>query len=73
LSGLGITRALDFQVAEHLRSGALVRILEEYEVAPMPVHLLYVKQGLLPLKLRVFLDWIAPRLRGRLKELADLP
>jgi len=73
LSGLGITRALDFQVAEHLRSGALVRILEEYEVAPLPVHLLYIKQGLLPLKLRVFLDWIAPRLRQRLKELADLP
>lgn len=73
LGGLGITRALDFQVAEHLRSGALVRILEEYEAAPFPVHLLYVKQGLLPLKLRVFLDWIAPRLRLRLKELRDLP
>lgn len=50
-----------------------MRILDEYEVAPFPVHLLYVKQGLLPLKLRVFLDWIAPRLRQRLKELRDLP
>lgn len=73
LSGLGITRALDFQVADQLRSGTLVRILEDYEVGPFPVHLLYVKQGLLPLKLRVFLDWIAPRLRQRLQELRDLP
>ncbi|MBA3940464.1 MAG: LysR family transcriptional regulator [Sphingopyxis sp.] len=73
LAGIGITRALDFQVAEHLRSGALVRILEDYEVAPFPVHLLYVRQGLLPLKLRAFLDWVTPRLRERLRELADLP
>lgn len=73
LAGLGITRALDFQVAEHLRSGALVRILEEYEVAPLPVHLIYVRQGLVPLKLRAFLDWIAPRLRQRLLALHDLP
>lgn len=73
LGGIGITRALDFQVADHLRSGALVRILEDYEIGPFPVHLLYVRQGLIPLKLRVFLDWITPRLRERLKDLRDLP
>ena len=73
LGGIGITRALDFQVADHLRSGALVRILEDYEIDPFPVHLLYVGQGLIPLKLRVFLDWITPRLRERLQELRDLP
>lgn len=66
LAGLGITRALDFQVAEHLRSGALVRILEKFEIAALPVHLIYVRQGLVPLKLRVFLDWITPKLRERL-------
>jgi len=33
------------------------------------VHLVYVRQGLLPLKLRVFLDWMAPRLRERLRQL----
>lgn len=73
LGGIGITRALDFQVADHLRSGALVRILEDYEIDPFPVHLLYVGQGLIPLKLRVFLDWITPRLRERLQELRGLP
>lgn len=72
LGGLGITRALDFQVAEHLRSGALVRILENYEIDPLPVHLIYVRQGLVPLKLRVFLDWIAPRLRQKLVEVGSI-
>lgn len=73
LGGIGITRALDFQIADHLRSGALVPILEDYEIDPFPVHLLYVRQGLIPIKLRVFLDWIVPRLRARLGELRDLP
>ena len=35
----------------------------------MPVHLVYVKQGLLPLKVRAFPDWMTPRLRQRLKAL----
>ena len=50
-----------------------MRILEDYEIDPFPVHLLYVRQGLIPLKLRVFLDWITPRLREQLKDLRDLP
>jgi hypothetical protein len=32
----------------------------------MPVSLVYPDQGLLPLKVRAFLDWSAPRLRARL-------
>jgi hypothetical protein len=38
----------------------------------MPVHLIYVRQGLLPLKVRAFLDWMTPRLREKLKELQSL-
>jgi hypothetical protein len=37
-----------------------------------PVHLIYALQGLLPLKVRVFIDWMAPRLRRSLKDLARL-
>jgi DNA-binding transcriptional LysR family regulator len=65
--GLGVVRLFDFQVEQELGSGALVRILETYETASTPAHLVYVKQGVLPLKLRVFLDWMTPRLRERLK------
>jgi len=34
---------------------------------PWPIHLVYVAQGPLPLKVRAFLDRAAPRLRDRLQ------
>lgn len=37
----GLTRVLSYQVAEHLRSGRLVRVLPEHEPAALPVQLLY--------------------------------
>ena len=52
-----------FQIAEQLRSRALVPILEEYARPPVPVSLIYPEQGMIPLKLRAFLNYVAPRLR----------
>jgi hypothetical protein len=31
------------------------------------VHLIYLKQGLMPLKVRAFLDWATPLLRQKLR------
>lgn len=70
--GLGVLKALDFLVAEELRAGSLVRLEDGPEQAPLPVHLVYPNQGLLPLKVRAFLDWTAPRLRTSLLALRDL-
>jgi DNA-binding transcriptional LysR family regulator len=67
VQGFGITRLPNYLIAEELRSGALVEILPE-RYAPAPVHLIYMKQGLLPLKVRAFIDWMTPRLRKALKE-----
>lgn len=67
LSGVGITRLLCFQVADHLRSGALVRVLRDYQAPMLQVHLVYAKQGLMPLKVRAFLDFAAPLLRQKLQ------
>ncbi|UEM03050.1 LysR family transcriptional regulator [Skermanella rosea] len=66
VAGLGITRLLSYQVADEVRSGALVPVLEPFGPAPVPVSLVYPEQGMLPLKVRAFLDWAAPRLRARL-------
>jgi DNA-binding transcriptional LysR family regulator len=63
LSGAGIARLFDYQLADELRSGALVSILTDFEGEPRPVHIVYPRQGLLPLKIRTFIDWAAPRLR----------
>ena len=69
VAGVGMTRVLSYQVAEALRSGALVLVLEDYEPAPWPVHLVFQGTPPVPLKLRTFLDRAVPRLRRALAEL----
>jgi DNA-binding transcriptional LysR family regulator len=66
VAGLGITRVLSFQVTEHVRNGALAIILSKFEPSALPVNLVYAHRGLVPLKLRTFLDFVAPRLKARL-------
>lgn len=68
LAGLGVIRVLSYQVSEHLRSGQLRLLLPDFIPEPLPVSLIYAPADLLPLKLRVFLDWTAPRLRQRMTE-----
>ncbi len=69
LAGIGITRVLSYQVADEVRSGALQIVLEAYEPEPIPVSFVHPEQGNLPLKVRTFLDWCAPKLRTRLAAL----
>lgn len=63
VAGAGIARLFDYQLREEMRSGALVPILTDFEDPPLPIHLVYSRQGLLPLKVRAFIDWMTPRLR----------
>ena len=66
ITGMGVTRVLSYQVADAIAAGTLRIILEAFEPAPWPVNLVHVGQGLLPLKVRAFLDFAAPRLKARL-------
>jgi DNA-binding transcriptional LysR family regulator len=66
VAGVGVTRVLSYQIADAIRAGTLAVALQEFEPAPWPVSLIYAGQGLLPLKLRAFLDFAAPRLKARL-------
>jgi DNA-binding transcriptional LysR family regulator len=66
LSGAGLIRAVSYQVADFVRDGRLTVVLEPFEPGPRPVHLVYDRQNRLPLKLRAFVDFVAPRLRERL-------
>ena len=66
VASIGITRVLSYQVESPVRSGAIRIVLREFEPAPLPVHLIYSGQGLLPLKVRAFLDFAGPRLKQRL-------
>jgi hypothetical protein len=62
---------LSYQVASALRAGTLALALRKFEPAPWPVSLVHAGQGLLPLKLRAFLDFAAPRLKARLAQNAE--
>jgi len=63
--GVGLVRVLSYQVDDAVRRGNLAVVLREFESAPLPVSLVHKGQAPLPLKLRVFLDFVAPRLRLR--------
>ncbi len=67
IAGVGIARVLSYQIADAMRTGTLVLVLQEFEPPPAPVSLVYTSQRLLPLKLRTFLDFAAPRLRSILQ------
>jgi DNA-binding transcriptional LysR family regulator len=67
IASVGVTRVLSYQVASALHVGTLALALEKFEPAPWPVSLVYPSQGLLPLKLRAFIDFAAPRLKSRLQ------
>jgi len=66
VDGIGLVRLLEYQVAAEVRAGHLVVVLADYEPDPWPIHLVYLSQGPLPLKVRAFLDWATPRLKARL-------
>ena len=65
-AGLGVTRVLSYQVAQAILDSRIQIVLAEYEPAPAPVSLIHGPPGLTPLKVRMALDFAAPRLRARL-------
>jgi len=68
IAGLGITRVLSYQVANLHRQGKIELILQDCENASLPVNLVYAGRGILPLKLRTFMDFVKPRLTKILRD-----
>ncbi len=69
IAGIGLARVLYYQAVAAVREGKLTLLLEDVEPEPWPVSLVHTGQGLLPLKLRAFIDFAAPALRKRLASL----
>jgi DNA-binding transcriptional LysR family regulator len=66
IAGVGVTRVLSYQIVNALGSGALVVVLDRFEPPPSPVSLVHTGGRLLPLKVRAFLDFAAPKLKAGL-------
>jgi DNA-binding transcriptional LysR family regulator len=66
MHGIGVARVFSYHVADALQTGTLILLLQAFEPPPLPVSLVYTPSPRLPLKLRIFLDFAAPRLKARL-------
>ena len=64
VAGLGITRLLSYQVAEQLKAGALQIVLEAFEPAPLPVHVVHHEGRRATQKVRSFVDLAVDALRA---------
>lgn len=67
IAGGGVTRMLSYKMAVAQRAGQLELTLQPFELSPWPISVIYTGQGLLPLKVRAFLNWATPRLKAALK------
>ena len=66
LAGLGLIRTFCYHVQPLLRAGQLREVLPGFVPPGLPVHILHGGEGLLPLKVRAFVDFCAPRLQAGL-------
>jgi DNA-binding transcriptional LysR family regulator len=66
IAGVGVTRVLSYQVEHAIKVGTLVAVLKRFEPNSLPISLVHDNQRRVPLKVRAFLDFAAPRLRARL-------
>jgi DNA-binding transcriptional LysR family regulator len=67
-AGIGITAAFSYLVESALKAGTLTTLLDEFQPPAWPVSLVYMAGRFLPIKLRAFLDFAAPRLKARLHQ-----
>lgn len=67
-AGLGFAQLLHYQVAPLLETGALVTILEDHEIPPVPVSLVYPEARLVTSRVRALARHLHDRLRA---DLAD--
>ena len=72
IAGAGFTRVLSYQAADAVRVGRLAIVLAQFEPSPWDVSLVHAGGRLLPLKVRAFLDFAAPRLKERLSQIEHL-
>jgi DNA-binding transcriptional LysR family regulator len=63
-AGAGFGQFFSYQVAPFLQTGELETVLEDFEDAPRPIHVVYPHARLLPSRTRAFIDFIRQELKG---------
>jgi len=65
-AGIGLTWTFSYLVKASIEEGTLTTVLDAFQPAPLPVNFVYTAGRFMPIKLRAFLDFAAPRLKARL-------
>jgi DNA-binding transcriptional LysR family regulator len=73
IDGIGATLVLEHDAHAAVLAGKLQHLLPEFEVEPIPVHLVHISRTIMPMKLRAFIDFAAPKLREMLAEFGRIP
>jgi DNA-binding transcriptional LysR family regulator len=68
LAGHGIAMKPIWEIAEHLKSGALKIVLADYPPEPAVLAVLYPHRNLLPAKARAFADFVVTETRAALSD-----
>jgi DNA-binding transcriptional LysR family regulator len=63
-AGLGIGTFFAYQIAPHLKTGALRVVLAGFEAPPRPIHVIYPAARLLPARTRAFIDAMQRHIQG---------
>lgn len=61
LRGIGLAQLPDYYVKEHLASGELVSVLDDYQFTDTGVWVLYPQQRYLAAKVRLFIDFLVDK------------
>jgi DNA-binding transcriptional LysR family regulator len=61
--GLGFTRVLSYQSASKVAAGELEIVLAEFEMPPLPIHVLYQGGRKAAARVRSFVDFTVKTLR----------
>jgi LysR family transcriptional regulator, regulator for bpeEF and oprC len=64
LAGLGFIQAPRYNFEAQLHSGELVEVFPDWQPAPLPVYVLYPHARQLSSRVRVFVDWLAERMKA---------
>lgn len=61
--GLGVSLLPDWLIQDQIESGELVRVLPAWAAAPLPVHVVYAGQRVLPVRVTAFIDHVVRHLK----------
>jgi len=64
IRGWGLSQVLSYQVARDVDAGRLQTVLGEFELPPLPIHVIHQEGRMVSSKIRAFVDFMVDRLRA---------